>query len=212
MSGVPAVIVKKGGFLSALFNGLFGFLTVTVICASGLGVYALHIADNKVGGLLTMTGDLISDLPQWQQSLPPLLAETLDDRRAPQYREQVDVSVRAVTSSDSRDREQTVVEVVNKGSETISVLALNVVLEDKNGVPVRENRVYAATPIAIDEAEWRGPLFPHDARRFVVCRCGHEGGLRPTFQIAELRVWNGPDATEAVELGAEAGAAAADAG
>ena len=203
MSGVPAVIVKKGGFLSALFHGVFGFLTVLVVCASGLGLYALRIADTKVDGLLTMTGNVISGLPEWQKNLPPFLAEMLDDRRAPEYREQVGVSVRTAAAHDRSDRELTVVEVVNQGSEAISMLALNVVLEDKSGVPVHESRVYAATPIAIDEAEWRGPLFPGDTRRFVVCGWGHESGLRPTFQIAELRVWNGPQSDEAIEAEAE---------
>lgn len=199
MSGVPTVIVRKGGFLSALFHGVFGFLTVLVVCASGLGFYALRIADTKVDSLFTMTGNLISGLPEWQQNLPPLLAEMLDDRRAPEYRTQVDVSVKTVAAHDRSDRELTVVQVVNKGPEAISMLALNVVLEDRSGVPVHESRVYAATPIAIDEAEWRGPLFPHDTRRFVVCGWGHESGLRPTFQIAELRIWNGPQPDKAIE-------------
>ena len=209
MSGVPAVIVKKGGFLSALFHGVFGFLTVVVVCASGLGVYALHIADEKLDGLFTLTSGAISGLPEWQRNLPPLLAEMLDDHRAPEYRTQVNVSVSTAPSPDRSQRDLTIVEVTNTGPETISVLALNVVLEDQNGVPIRENRVYAATPIALDEAEWRGPLFPEDTRQFVVCRCGHERGLRPTFQVAELRVWNGPRPAETAEAGAEAAGAAA---
>ena len=83
MSGAPAVIVKKGGFLSALFHCVFTFLTVTVVCATGLGVYALHIADSKVDGLFTITRDMVSEMPQWRENLPPLLGEVLNDRRAP---------------------------------------------------------------------------------------------------------------------------------
>jgi hypothetical protein len=194
MNAVPTVIVRKGGFLSALFHGLFGFLTALVICASGLGVYALHVADGKIAGFLSITREVVAGLPQWQQNLPPLLAETLDDRRAPEYRGQVDISVEKVTSPEGPGVDQTLVEVANRGSETISMLALNIVLEDRNGVPVRERRVYAASPLALDAAEWRGLLFPGDVRRFVVRCCGAAPGLQPTAQITELRVWNGPRA------------------
>jgi hypothetical protein len=199
MSGVPAVIVKKGGFLSALFHGVFGFLTVVVICASGLGFYALHIADDTLDDLFSMTRDAVAGLPEWKQNMPPLLAELLDDRRAPDYRAQVETSAKMVASSRRADREQAIVEVTNNGSETITVLALNMVLEDRNGVPVCEKRVYAATPIAVDDDDWRGPLFPGDTRRFAVLCYGAEEELRPTVQVAELRVWNGPRGAEAAE-------------
>ena len=210
MGAMPAVIVKKGGFLSALFHGVFGFLTVVVLCASGLGFYALHIADGTVGGLLTMTRDVVGGLPEWQHKMPPLLAELLDDRRAPDYRSQIEMSVRTVESSRRADYRQTVVEVRNNGSETISVLALNVVLEDRNGVPVYEKRAYAATPIAIDEDEWRGPLFPKDVRRFAVVCHVREDDLHPSIQIAELRIWNGPRTPEGVEVSVAAVEADAD--
>jgi len=204
MSHMPAVVVRKGGFLSALFHGVFGFLTVVVLCASGLGIYGLHIADGTVGAVLNLTGSIVSGLPEWQQNLPPLLAETLDDRRAPDYRDQIDVSVRTVPSPRDRDRELTVVEVVNRGSETVTVLALTVVLEDADGVPCREMRTYAATPVTIDEDEWRGPLLPDSRRRFTVCRYGHDDDLTATVEISELRVWNGPRDAGSVDVAATA--------
>jgi hypothetical protein len=227
MSAAPTVVVRKGGFLSPLFHGVFGFLTVVVVCASGLGFYALHIANTKVDGLFDLTSDVIGGLPEWQRNLPPLLGEILDDRRAPEYRQRVDVRVRTAPSPDRFERELTVVEVANNGPETISVLALNIVLENEDGVPVFDHRVYAATPVAADEGEWRGLLFPEDTRRFVVCRSGHECGLRPTVQVAELRVWNGPrdagsiasdnvsdadEAPDAAESNNDAAEVAADAG
>lgn len=201
MSTMPAIVVKKGGFLSSLFSGLFGFLIVVVVCASGLGFYALHIADSKVDGLFTITTDLISGLPEWQRNLPPLLSELLDDRRAPDYREQIEVAVRTVPSPDDPSREVTVLRVANNGSETITVLALSVVLENADGVPISERRVYAATPIMVDEDDWRGPLLPAESRRFVVhrhgrCRANHIGGLEASVGVTELRVWNGPRAEQ----------------
>jgi hypothetical protein len=197
MSTMPAVIVKKGGFLSSFFSGLFGFLIAVVVCASGLGFYALHVVDSKVDGVLGLTTDVISGLPEWQRNLPSLVSETLDDRRAPEYRDQVLITVRNVPSPERGSREVTVVNVANNGEETITVLALAVTLEDANGVPITEDRVYAATPIMVDEDEWRGPLLPGDSRRFVVPQHGcwrsdYPAGLQPTINVAELRLWNGP--------------------
>ncbi|MFQ5806895.1 MAG: hypothetical protein ACE5I3_10640 [Phycisphaerae bacterium] len=197
MSNVPAVIVKKGGSLSALCHGLFGFCTVVVICASGLGIYALHVVNSKVGDAFAITGEWVSSMPEWQQNLPPMLAETLNSRRAVDYLAQVDVLARAVRSAREPGRDLTMIEVVNNGSETITVLALNVVLEDEDGVPVREFRTYAATPLAFDEGEWRGPLLPGSTRKFTRCCYRHERGLKPTVEVAELRIWNGPQAAAA---------------
>jgi len=198
MNSVPAVIVRKGGFLNALFHGLFGFLIVVVVCASGLGIYALHVVDSKVGDVFAITGEWVSSLPEWQQNLPPMLAETMDSRRAVDYRDRIDVSVRTATSPRQSNREVAVIEVTNNGSETVTVLALNVVLEDQNGVPVQEFRTYAATPLAFNEDDWRGPLLPGSTRKFVRPCCGRERGLKATVDIAELRVWNGPQSAQAV--------------
>jgi hypothetical protein len=198
MSNMPTVIVRKGGFLSALFHGLFGFLIVVVLCASALGFYALRMVDGRVSDAFAIAGQWVSDLPEWQQNLPPMLFETLDSRRAVDYRDRIDVSVRTATSPRQSNREVTVIEVTNNGSETVTVLALNVVLEDGNGVPVQEFRTYAATPLAINEDDWRGPLLPGSTRKFVKPCCGHERGLKATVDVAELRVWNGPHSAQAV--------------
>jgi hypothetical protein len=196
---MPAVIVRKGGFLSSFFSGLFGFLIAVVVCASGLGFYALHVVDSKVDGLFGITRDVVSGLPEWQRNLPNLLAETLDDRRAPDYREQIAITVRSVQSPKDPAREVAVVSVANNGAETITMLALYVTLANDHGIPVSEARVYAATPIMVAEDEWRGPLLPGESRRFVVPRDtlwygDHPTGLQPTVSVAELRLWNGPQA------------------
>jgi hypothetical protein len=208
MSTMPAVIVRKGGFLAPLFYGLFGFLSAVVVCATLLGVYGLHIADTTTDSLFAIGGQVISGLPQWQQALPPMLAEALDDRRAPDYRGQIDVVVETVPARDKRGRALTLIEVTNNGPETVTVLALNVVLEDEDGVPVQESRSYAATPIVIDEDDWRGPLLPGSTRKFTQC-CYHGAGLRPAVEVAELRVWNGPRAEEDIEGPAPVAAAEA---
>jgi hypothetical protein len=157
-----------------------------------LGIYGLHTADGTVGSVLSLTGNVVSGLPEWLQNLPPLLSETLDDRRAPDYRDQIEVSVETKPSPRDSRRDLAVIEVENNGPETVTVLALTVVLEDEDGIPACETRTYAATPFALDEDEWRGPLLPGSKRRFTVCRYGHDDDLSATVEVAELRVWNGP--------------------
>lgn len=199
MSNMPAVIVRKGGFLSAFFHGLFGFLTAVVVCASALGFYGLHIVNDTASGLFALGGDVVSGLPQWKQALPPMLAEALDDRRAPDYRAQVDISVQTVKPWGEPDRPITVIEVGNNGPETITVLAVNVVLEDEDGVPVREFRTYAATPLTIDEGDWRGPLLPGSTRKFTERCGGHRGAVKAVVEVAELRLWNQPGPQEVAD-------------
>ena len=208
MSNMPAVLVKKGGFLSALFTGFFGLLITVVICASGLGVYTLHLADKIANGLFGVSGTVIASIPEWQSNLPPLLAESLNDRRAPDYRKQVDISTKLVGTSKSKDDCATLVTVTNHGSETVTMLALIITLEDRDGVPVSEKRAYAATPITIDEDDWRGPLLPSETRKFVVryCRRSLDMNLEDYeahASVSDIRVWNDDsegDAEEAVEL------------
>jgi hypothetical protein len=187
---MPAVVVKKSGLFSALFHGLFGFLTAVVLCATGLGFYGLHIVDETASGLFSLGDNLIQGLPQWKEALPPMLAEALNDRRDPGYRSELDIAVQTVSSRNRHDRPTTVIEVSNNGSETVTVLALNVVLEDENGVPVGEFRTYAATPLTVDEGDWRGPLLPGSTRKFTERCCGHGDTVRATIEVAELRVWN----------------------
>jgi hypothetical protein len=82
-----------------------------------------------------------------------------------------------------------VVEITNRGSDVVSVLALRVVSLDASGEPIADDIVYGATPLAIED-EWRGPLFSGTTRRIPV-RCTAETESLE-IEIAELRVWE-PD-------------------
>jgi len=198
MSTMPAVIVKKGGFLSALFTGFFSFLVVVVICASGLGFYALHSANNIVEGVFGVTGNVITGIPEWQDKLPPLLAETLDDRRAPDYRGSVEIETRLISLPSERSQFATMIEVSNNGAETITLLSMNVTLENVDGVPLSERRVYAATPITVDQDDWRGPLMASESRKFIVHHSRRHFSvddvlsLEARISVGDLRLWNGP--------------------
>lgn len=185
MSSPPAVIVRKGGALSALAYGFFGLLVTTVACAAGLGVYGMWIAQNKFDRLLSTSAGLLANLPDWQAALPPALADGLRDRRAPEYRRQLDVTVRLVPRSRGP---RAVVAVSNQGPETVSLLALRVVVLDQDGVPAQERICYAATPVALDDG-WRGPLLPGAARELAL-PLGTPGGAGTVrHEIVELRLW-----------------------
>ena len=76
-----AIVVKKAGFLSALAYGFFGMLTATVVCASGLAFYSLHIVDSKTDSIFGLAHSLVGSFPEMLESLPPVLADALNDRR-----------------------------------------------------------------------------------------------------------------------------------
>jgi len=218
MSSVPAVIVRKGGFLNGLFYGFFGFLITTVICATGVGIYGMRIADSKVVQVLSTTERLVTGvpdwldalfeaLPNWGEALPPAMADALHDRRDPDYREHVDVAVRLVPGRDHGRYQRAAIEVTNNGTETISLMALRVVIVDEDGVPEYEQMAHVATPLAIED-EWRGPLLPGSTRKFAITvRASGSDEYQASYEIAELRVWD-PDAAGSAPAVPEAPAAA----
>ncbi|HUU97427.1 MAG TPA: hypothetical protein VM487_16955 [Phycisphaerae bacterium] len=211
MSSVPAVIVRKGGFLNGLFYGFFGFLITTVICATGVGIYGMRIADSKVVQVLSTTERLVTGVPDWLDALfevlPPAMADALHDRRDPDYREHVDVAVRLVPGRDHARYQRAAIEVTNNGTETISLMALRIVIVDEDGVPAYERAAYVATPLTIED-EWRGPLLPGSTRKFAITvRASESDEYQASYEIAELRVWD-PDAASSAPAVPEAPAAA----
>jgi hypothetical protein len=194
------VFVSRHGFLSSLVLGICGMISVTVICATAVGLYGLYIVDDKIEEFVGASPDMIEALTDWQQTLPPALADAIDDRRDLNYRPHVDASVELL-GEDSRSTTP-VVEVVNRGDKVITLLSMRVTVEDDEGIPTREMTIYAATPLAID-SDWRGPLLPGSTRRFAVrnSRVGRDAAIA-SLEITELRVWRGegtPDEIDAEE-------------
>jgi hypothetical protein len=192
MSTMPSVIVRKGGFLSALAHGFFTFLTVTTVSGMGIAAYMIWVADANIQRVMDAVQGAASILPEWRTKFPPALVDALCDRRDPAYREQLDVRVRLVGGA-GLEGTRAVVEVSNKGSQTVSALALRIVVSDENQVPRHELVSYAATPVALDKEEWRGPLLPHETRRFSREIGRAAAGWNASSEIAELRVWVGEE-------------------
>jgi hypothetical protein len=190
MNGSPGVVVNKGGFLSSVAKGLFGTIMVIVLCGTALGLYGMRIADTKFA-LIADKAEVILDhvmrtLPQWQEAMPPQIADALLDRRAPDYRDSVDVSARLARHG---RHDMIVVEVNNKGDEIISMLPVRVVVEDNGGVPVFESSLYAVTPLNLGCDEWPGPLWPRSApRKILQYACRVPADAKVTVEITDLRV------------------------
>lgn len=198
MSGQPAVVVnKKGGFFTALAQGLFGFLIVLVVCVTVIALYWGWVFDKKTDRLVDFAGALTAAGVDWQELLPPVLADALDDRRALDYQDRVIVNAEAVATQGGM---QALLEISNEGDELISTLTGRVVFYDARGIPVSERMIWAVTPITAnveDESEThvlRGPLLPGNERRFLVpCEASSVSEVREaTFEITELRVWVAP--------------------
>ncbi len=199
MNAMPAVVVRKGGFFSALAYGFFGLLTTGVVCAGGVALYAVHVVDKNVGRLLAAGDSILENLPEWQESMPPVISEALNDRRDPGYRDQLKITVRLAEQRGAPESGRAVIEVRNEGEQAVSLLAVRVVLEDEDAVPQADFVAYAATPLALEDVSWvvcgrpssgwPGALLPGETRRITRRVVGDLKELSASVEISELRVW-----------------------
>lgn len=195
MTSPTTVIVRKNSFLSALATGVFGLLITVVIAVAALGLMAMHMADKNMAAVLP---ELRNGLANWRQILPH--ADVLNDRAAPEYRDQIKVDARLVPAGDRRRLPAVVVDVANSGAERVSLLTLRVTVLDPQNVPVREMTFQAATPIACG-GEWIGPLLPAEAgrsptmRRFARSVEGVDPGNKLEVEVVDVRVAQPPGAS-----------------
>ncbi len=199
MSTAPTVVVRKGGALSALVSGVFATLIVCIVCGAALGWYTLNIADRKASEVLGAGQMLLMSMPEWRDSLPPALADMLHDRRAPEYRAQLEVLAEVIAGQGRHHSPRAVITVTNNGAATVTLLTARIVLVDEAGLPQCERRVFIATPLTLDEDEWRGPLLPGATRRFSRSLCGLDSVMPVTVEITDVRVWSPPPVTGAVQ-------------
>jgi hypothetical protein len=192
MSTAPTVVVRKGGALSALVSGVFATLIVCIVCAAALGWYTLSVVDRKASEVLGVGQALFQSMPEWRDSLPPALADMLHDRRAPEYRAQLDASAEVVAGHGRHSSPRAIITVTNKGAATVTLLTARIVLADEAGHPQGERRIFIATPLTLDEDEWRGPLLPGTTRRFSRSLHGLESVAPAALEITDVRVWSPP--------------------
>lgn len=203
MSGHSNITLRKHSFLSSTAFGLSAIIITLIVSATVVLLYGVHLASDKSERVIDLAQSAVRGLPEFQQSLPPALADMLNDRRQPDYAGQLAITAKVTSRPESHGRTRTAIEVVNNGKEVVSLLSLRVVLLDEDDQLLCESQEWAATPVAIDD-DWRGPLMPGSKRRFVCWRrCPYEVGpldvIKPEIEITELRVWNGPKDSSVIE-------------
>ncbi len=200
MSDYPKITYKKHTFLSSVAMGLSALAITIIISCTVLIIYGIHFAGQRSEKLVSLVGDAVGGLPELREALPPALADVLDDRRQPEYAEHLDISAETTfvpdEHNDRRKMVRTRIEVVNEGSEVVSLLCLRIVVFAASGEILSESNEWAATPIAAEEP-WRGPLMPGSHRYFVSSRRAlgafFAEGLKTEVEITHLRVWNRTD-------------------
>ncbi|HUN82089.1 MAG TPA: hypothetical protein VMV81_11350 [Phycisphaerae bacterium] len=188
----PPVIQKRMGFLSVTAICLTSIIITAVVSTAGLGVYGLRVVDKKSDNLVGMLGDLAKQLPELRDSLPPALFDAIDDERHPEYRSNIRVTVKRVADEKRDSFCRAVVEVENKGDDTISMLTLRIVALDKNGEPITERKTWVASPIQLDD-DWRGPILPKETRRFAVRYFDADETASFSQEVTEIRTWRAYD-------------------
>ena len=177
---------------TALFIGAFGVGAVGIAAGASVVLYGMRIAEKNVAQVLGLAEDAVEGLPELIESLPPGLAELLNDRRAPEYASKLNVIVKFVPDARGQGWHPALI-ITNEGDEVVSLLGVRVAALDAHGAPLKEWTEVVATPLAIDD-DWRGPLMPHNTRYVVLSRSGGVdpdlvAGITGAFEISEVRVW-----------------------
>ena len=204
MFGNQSHQVARGGrsFLSSLVLGSSLVVVTLIVSVTTVVVYGMNVIDRKTGNVFELAGATVQSLPELIDSLPPVLADLIDDQRRPDYADQLDVSVRLADVRGSKGV-RPVVLVHNRGDEVVSLMSMRIVILNGRDEPITEINEWGATPIAADH-QWRGPLLPGAKRHFAAGRRFHgknlqRDGLRVEFEITDVRVWN-RDSTDPVSL------------
>ena len=192
MSDFPQIIYKKHTFLSALAMGVSAIIIAFIISCTVVIIFCMNFAGNKSKELVTLAEAAIRGLPELQQSLPPALADMLNDHRQPEYRTQLSITPSTTLLPNDNGTVKTTIEVVNNGKEVVSLLSLRVVVRTSRNEIITESNEWAATPIAADD-DWRGPLMPGSRRYFVTSHRGlpvfSEDELKTEVEITDIRIW-----------------------
>lgn len=195
MSDYPRITYKRHTFFSALVMGLCALLITIILSGTAVVLYGMHFVGDKSEKIVTsLVEDAIQGLPALQKSLPPVLGDLLDDRRLPDYCDQLDIRARTSVQDDHNGRMRTEIKVTNNGEEVVSLLSLRVVIFDSRDEILTESNQWAATPIAADD-DWRGPIMPGSNRHFVISHYRRSPNLyledlKTEVEITDVRVWN----------------------
>lgn len=202
MNDFPQIIYKRHTFLSALAMGLSAIIIAFIVSCTVVIIYGMNFAGDKSEEVVSLVEEAIRGLPDLQKSLPPALADMLDDHRQPDYGTQLDIQATTTLLPDNKGTVKTTIEIANNGSEVVSLLSLRVVVLTSRNEVIAESNEWGATPIAADD-DWRGPLMPGSRRYFVTSQRGlpvfSADELKPVVEITDIRVWNNATGTNWLE-------------
>jgi hypothetical protein len=198
MNDFPQIIYKRHTFLSALAMGLSAIIIAFIVSCTVVIIYGMNFAGDKSEEVVSLVEKAVTGLPKLQESLPPALADMLNDRRQPDYATQLDITAGTTLLPADNGTVKTTIEIVNNGKEVVSLLSLRVVVLTSQDEIITESNEWGATPIAAEE-EWRGPIMPGSKRYFVTSRKAlpvfSADQLKTEIEITDIRVWNGEKAT-----------------
>lgn len=202
MSDYPHITNKKHTFFSALAMGLSAIVITFIISCTVVIIYGINFAGDKSEKLVSLVEEAVRSLPALRDSLPPALADILDDRRQPDYCTKLEITAKTTLLPDRNGRVRTIVNVVNKGQEVVSLLALRIVVLNADDEILAESNEWAATPFAA-EHDWRGPLMPGSRRHFTSSHSrefpvSSLNDLKTEIEITDIRVWNSKKNTSLV--------------
>ncbi|MCG8404501.1 MAG: hypothetical protein MI923_04800 [Phycisphaerales bacterium] len=204
--GGTTVVRKRMGLLSVMVIGVTAIIVTSVISASGIVIYGLKVFDRKADNLGELVSEAARSLPELRESLPPALTDAFNDVRKPDYLEQLDVAVRLPKTAQTRENgcygpsRRAVVEITNRGDAVVSLLSMRVVGSDPGGDPIFERNTWAATPLQISDEDWRGPLLPHETRRFPVFIRVYGEVSEVSHEITDIRIWQGETSAAQADL------------
>lgn len=203
MSKAPHIMYRKHTFLSSVAMGFSAIVITIVVSCTVVVLYTVHLASEKSDQVIALAQGAVGGLPELVDSLPPVLADMLDDHRQPDYGGKLAIEAKLTRRPGPHGGTRTAIEVVNNGDEVVSLLSLRVIVLDENDQLLCESQEWAATPVAADHP-WRGPIMPGSRRYFVSSRrympdVSPVDELRTEVEITELRVWNGPEKDSKVD-------------
>jgi hypothetical protein len=188
--GGSTIVQKRMSFLSVLVLSV-AFVTMAIILSlTGITIYGMRLVDKKTDNLSGLIEQTVRSLPAVKESLPPALADAFEDQRRPDYLQNLVISTKLIGDNADRGwrRCRVVVDVQNKGDETVTLMSMRLVGLDANDEPVMERSTWVATPLQLD-CEWRGPLLPHETRHFAVWCHSSEDAVKISHEVSEIRVW-----------------------
>ncbi|HNQ23621.1 MAG TPA: hypothetical protein PKK06_11055 [Phycisphaerae bacterium] len=175
--------------IAALFWSI-ALVVITFIVTAGLLTGAgLAVLDSKTGDVLRLTErglesvpELVGKVGELVKGLPPALAEPFNVRRAPQYAGNLEIKAQLLPPEEG-GYWRPAITITNQGDRVVGVLAVRVVAVDEQQRPVAEWNEVVATPLALGDDDWRGPLLPQVTRQVLASGCWSP---HRSLQIAQM--------------------------